>query len=228
MGTISNHQPYDGYLASVFCAVGKIAPTPQTVTIGATAPEKGDTTVILSASASAPMDAGNFLLFRDTNGLEYLVEIATDYSTGTTLNVVALDADIPAGATAHFPPEIMDRTEVNLDRSYNTDSFTTLNTGGQSVVKPTTTDKTISVPGFYHHYNAGYHTAAKAAEAKKAVWLREEFPAPDARYSKGKVVQGLAVVTSRPENNPSDGYHTADLELSFTGNTVETPATPVA
>ncbi len=227
MGTTTNHQPYNGDKTIVSVGIGKIKPQPQTLTIGA-AVAKAATSITLDAALTVPVDAGNWLLFVDSNGLEYLAKVTADADSGaSTLTVKALDEAIPDTATAKFPSELYDRSAVNIARTYNNQEVFTLNTGGDRQAVATTSTKNATAPGFWYWHNPGYRTCKEAAESKKPVWLFVEYEPPSAAFAKGIIVSGKAIITSRPTDSPANGFLSGDLNFEFTGPVSEADPVPV-
>ncbi|AUB36146.1 hypothetical protein COO91_02047 [Nostoc flagelliforme CCNUN1] len=228
MGTTTNHQPYNGDKTIVRVAIGKIKPVSQTLTLGETG-AKAAVTLTLGTALTAPIDKDNWLLFVDSNGLEYLAKVTADAAIGVTaLTVKALDEAIPDEAVAKFPSELYDRSAINLARTYNNSEVFTLNTGGDRQVVATTATKNATAPGFWYWHNAGYRVCKEAAEAKKPVWLFVEYEPPSPAFSKGIIVSGKAVITSRPTDSAANAFLTGDLNFEFTGPVSESDPVPTA
>lgn len=230
MGTLIEpaHQPYIGHQTKISCAIAPIKPVAQTVTVGATEAAKAATSITVTA-LTEPVYKDNYLLFSDADGLEYLAKVTADAEDGaTTLTVAALAEAIPAGATASWPPELLDRSAADVNRSYSSQEIMTLNTAGNRTIVTINSSKGVSAPGFYYYKNAGYKTATVAAENKVSVWVFVEYEPPSEAFSKGEMVIGKAVITERPTTSPADNFINGDLTFEFSGSVEEIDAVPTA
>lgn len=225
MGTIlSNRQPSAGWRIKISAYVGTTVPTEETITLGA-AVTKADTTLDLTGNPlGQDIAAGNYLLFTDSNGVTFPVKVTADAASGaTSLTIAAADGALATAATATFPPELLDRSEVSVDETFNTSTTQSLNTGGAEVVVPTTKSVSISAPGFWFQKNAGYLTLKDKAAVSESVGLIIEYPNQDTSlYQKGEVWTGQGIITSLTTSGAADGEITNDLNLAISGTLTKT------
>jgi hypothetical protein len=203
-----------------------VKPTGSTVTING-AILKGATSLTVDALTET-IEAGNWLMFTDTDGLEYLAKVsATADPTDTTITVSAVSQAIPDNATAKFPPELFDRSEVSVETSVNTQNVLSLNTGGTELQVATTTSNSLSSPGYWHWWNPGLRIAEEQAIAKNPFWIIVEYESPDPEiFAKGQVLYGKGLITGLPKASPAEGFVSMDLSFVFSG--VVTTVAPVA
>lgn len=226
MGTVVNHQPYNGDKTTVRVALAKVLPWPlATFTLSAQA-AKAATTIAVTPALPFPVLKGNWLRFVDpTTDLEYMAKVSADAAAGATnLSVVALNQAIPSAATCNFPSELLDRSNADLDRKYNTKDIYTLNTGGQRQVVSVSGAKSGKASGFWHDKNAGLNICEDAAEAKLPVYVFYEYEPPEGA-TKGEVKYGKAVITNLPKPSPAEGFIEGDVDFEFTGPFTSIPAT---
>lgn len=218
MGSITNHQPYKGFESTIRVAMGRVMPpaVPVNVTLGAAA--SAAATSLTVTALGAPIDAGNWLQFTDSNGLEYLARVSANAAAAaTTITVDALVEAIPNGAIAKFPAELFDRKNVDTDRKYNTKDIYTLNTGGERTIVAVSGEKSIKAAGFYHYYNAAYNLCRQQAELKRPVFVYIENPSPGANFTRGSIDIYRAVITSMPSTSDAEDFVQGDVEFEVTG-----------
>lgn len=192
----------------------RTAPTQQALTIG-TGGGTG-TTLTVTETITANIQAGQYLLFTNTTtGAEYLVKVATNVSSGSSITIAtAVAGGIPDGAKATFPAYLWDRSAADVERSYNRSTFATFNTGGDEDGVITGASRTFTCPGIFYGKNDGYFTALYAAENGREVWVQ--------RITGDTIIEGPAVVTAAPSASPVDGNVSADLTFAFQGKPAET------
>lgn len=192
----------------------RTAPTQQELTIGVSG--GSGTTITVTETISASIQAGQYLLFTNTStGEEYLVKVAANVSSGSSITIAtAVAGDIPDGAKATFPAYLWDRSAADVERSYNRSTFATFNTGGDEDGVITGASRTFTCPGIFYGKNDGYFTALYAAENGREVWVQ--------RITGDTIIEGPAVVTAAPSASPVDGNVSADLTFAFQGKPAET------
>lgn len=192
----------------------RTAPTQQELTIGVAG--GSGTTLTVTETISASIQAGQYLLFTNTStGEEYLVKVAANVSSGSSITIAtAVAGDIPDGAKATFPAYLWDRSAADVERSYNRSTFATFNTGGDEDGVITGASRTFTCPGIFYGKNDGYFTALYAAENGREVWVQ--------RITGDTIMEGPAVVTAAPSASPVDGNVSADLTFAFQGKPAET------
>jgi hypothetical protein len=226
MGSVVNHQPMSGFNTTIRVAKGAVKPTGSTVTLSALA-EQGDETLVVEA-LTEDIAKGNWLLFTDADGLEYLIKTTADAEAGDlALAVEALVKDIPDESTASFPPELYDRNGVDVDRQTNTVNVISLNTGGTELQVLTTSNASANAGGYWHWWNPGLRICEDQFAEKTPFWVMIEYESPDPDlYSKGEEIYGRAIINTLPKTSPADGFVSMDLTFQFTGQTTTVP--PVA
>jgi|GEM_PF-5651980 len=222
MGTsYQNRELQKGWKTSVYCWRQKTKPVlpfaPATLTLTAAATEGGTTMTVTGAPATA-IEKGNVLLFVDADELAYLAEVTAN-STGGALTVRALAETIPSGATAMWPPELLDRTDAEISRTVDTTDTQTFNTGGNKLITTTTSSRSLSLPGPYMLKNGGYWTAFFSAEEKVALWFAIQHEAPDQDLGTIKEAPFIAkgYVTDNTTSAAADGFRMGDLSVDITG-----------
>ena len=227
---IASHAPVQGKETELYVAVlprGKrIKPVKSTLV--ATAAIKGATSITVSGLTTGTIEKGQYLMFKGTDGSEFLCQIdATTAPNATSITVVALPEAITVGAIAEFPVYIWDRKSADIDRAYKFSGVTTYNTGGAQDGIITQIDKKMPMPGLYYFKNAGYKTIKWCAENLREFWITRTMNAPTDAYLSGDNLEGPAVCTSLKETAPDEGFVNADMEVAFLGRIVETDPIPV-
>lgn len=227
MGTVVNHQPMSGFNTKVSVAIGAVKPIGSIVILDGGA-IKGATTLTVDP-LTEKIESGNWLLFTDADGLEYLIKVvATAEAGATTLSVKAIATAIPDLAEASFPSELYDRAAVDFERSINTVNVVSLNTGGSELQVATTSSQSISAPGYWHWWNPGLRICEDHAESKKAFWIIIEYESPDPKiFAKGAIISGVGIITDLPKASPADGFVSSDLSFLFTGQVTITEPVPI-
>ena len=212
------HAPTLGRTTDIFVALlapgVRTAPTQQTLTIGVAG--GAGTTITVTETISANIQAGQYLMFTNTStGEEFLVKVAANVSSGSTITIAtAVAGDIPDGAVATFPAYLWDRSAADVERSYNRSTFATFNTGGDEDGVVTGAARTFTTPGIFYGKNDGYFTALYAAENGREVWVQ--------RITGDTIIEGPAVVTAAPSASPVDGNVSAALPSAFHAKPSET------
>lgn len=230
MGTLRTTQFLDGRNITIRCALASANPPTTPVTLEADTTvaggiAKGATSIPLATSIGAPIAAKNWLLFIDSvTGAEALVRVTADAAaSATALAVAATPAVIPDGARAVYPPEIYDRTNVDLERSPETEDTVTLNTGGKAS-QVTGRTNTISCGGYESEINPGLRNFREAiVDTTLKLYASIEYPVPSNAYTRGRVVYGQVTPTGDSSSGPADGKITCDLSMQFVGDPLEVP-----
>ncbi|MFN6535517.1 MAG: phage tail tube protein [Nostoc sp. EkiNYC01] len=188
---------------------------------------KSATSIPLEAAVDGLIPKGQWLLFKDGDGVERLAQLSADAVDGATaLAVYALPEAIADGATAEFPVRIQARSGASVSRSANLQSSITFDSGSERDGTTTSRERGLSAAGNYLYYDAGLRTAEYAYENDQEVWVKRVLPAPSSAYSIGKVTEGPAAVTSIPDEVPADGFVSQSLEVAFLGYCSETQPKP--
>ena len=219
MGMLSKRTPVLGHTTTLRVAYGSVKPSIIISSIACgTLAAKGATTISVTG-VTQPIPANNWVLFYDSvTETEVVVKVtAAAASAASSLTVAPLEAAIPVGAIATYPPEIMDRTAADLTREGNSEDVQTLNTGGRKLSIVTGITESISAPGNWHHLNAGLKNCEQAFGEQKTVWVICEYDKPSAAYSRGEVILALATLPNCNRTSPSDNFMVADMEFNFSG-----------
>jgi hypothetical protein len=199
----------------------RVKPTEQTLTTsGASnaAIAKAATSIPLETAVDGLIPKGQWLLFKDTDGVERLAQLSADAVDGaTSLAVYPLPEAIADGATAEFPVRIQARSGASVSRSANLQSSITFDSGSERDGTTTSRERGLSAAGNYLYYDAGLRTAEYAYENDQEVWVKRVLPVPSSAYSVGKVTEGPAAVTSIPDEVPADVFVSQSLEVAFLG-----------
>lgn len=191
--------------------------------------DKGDDSLTLAFATAGQIIGNQYLTFCDGDGQERVVKVTAKAVAGvTTLAVDDLPEGIAGGSFAEYPPYLWDRTGADISRSYTNSSSATFNTGNNADGTPSGSEKSISLPGLEHYANAAYRTALLAADNEQYIHCRVVDPPPNSNFSKGKVIEGRALVTGANSTAPADGDMTADLEIIWRGAVTESDPVPVA
>ncbi|HLO87634.1 MAG TPA: hypothetical protein VK203_21875 [Nostocaceae cyanobacterium] len=201
-------------------------PVKQTLTVLAAtqgqAIAKGATSIPLENPITGKIPKGQWLLYKDSNGIERLAQLSKDaLPTEETLTVFPLLEAIADGATAEFPVRAQARTSASVSRSASLQSTTTFDSGSERDGTTTTRERNLSAPGNYLFYDAGLRTAEYAYENDQLIWVRRELPPPNDAYITGKVTEGPCGITSLPDEVAADGFILQNFEVAFLGQCFE-------
>jgi hypothetical protein len=191
--------------------------------------DQGETEIDLFEPLTGEIQEGQYLTYANANDQERLVQILQKALPGdTTLITARLDQAIDGGSISEYPPYVWDRTSANVERSYANSTVNTFNTGGARDGTPTTSEKSIALPGLYNYANAAYKTALYAAENAAYVHVRVLDPPPNSNFSRGPVVvEGRALVTAAPTAAAQEGQISGDLTIAFMGTSDHADPVPV-
>lgn len=190
------------------------------VTNSGTAIAKGATSIPLREALTGRVEPGQHVCFANNLGEERIAKMSQVCLAGATaLTVAPLTQEIMPGARGEFPSYIFDRTDANISNTYNNSSYQTYDTNGETDGAPTTTERTISIPGILNMKNAGALTLQYAAENKKFVWLTVIDPPADGSgdFEPTVVIEGRALITSIPRPAPVSENMMGDFEAAFKG-----------
>ncbi|MEH2070010.1 MAG: hypothetical protein V7K47_17925 [Nostoc sp.] len=217
------------YLALLPVGV-RAKPTDQTLTTsGASnaAIPKAATSIPLETALLGLIPKGQWLLFKDADGVERLAQLSADAVVGATaLTVFPLPEAIADAAVAEFPVRIQARSGASVARSANLQSSITFDSGSEHDGTTTSRERGLSAAGNYLYYDAGLRTAEYAYENDQEVWVRRVLPPPSDAYSAGKVTEGPAAITSIPDEVPADGFVSQSLEVAYLGYCSEVQPKP--
>ncbi|MEH2467852.1 hypothetical protein [Nostoc sp.] len=179
---------------------------------------KGVTSIPLEQPVTGLIPKGQWLLFKDTDGVERLAQLSADATVGATaLAVYTLPEAIADAAVAEFPVRIQARSGASVGRSANLQSSITFDSGSERDGTTTSRERSLSAGGNYLYYDAGLRTAEYAYENDQEVWVRRVLPPPSDAYSAGKLTEGPSAITSIPDEVPADGFVSQNLEVAFLG-----------
>lgn len=187
----------------------------------------GQTNITLDLAITGPIQAGQYLLFRDADDQEYLCKVTETVDSGTTLTVQPLKEPIPEGAIAEFPPEFTERTAADINRTYNRSTIATFNTGGFEDGPIVGGSVEVPLPGVYYEFCPVFNTILDNADSGREFWVQVELPPPRDGW-RGRIVQGAVVFTGITQARPVDGFVSNDFTGSFQGFPAETAAEPLA
>lgn len=206
-------------------------PTPEEITLAVEAAKDitggaSITIPALGAGVSIPVNA--YLPFEAPNGQVVTVKVTeAAVEADTTLAVAAIPRAIAAGSVAAWPAELQIRTGVDLDRSSNEVTYTTLKSAFEQRVGVSIATS-LSIPGFYNTNDAAYKMAEFAQANQYFVYVEVEYPNQDPEtFSTGDIVRGVCSVTGLPKNAPADGLISADMNLGFAGQPEFVDAAPI-
>jgi len=199
--------------------------TPVTLTNDALVSAGATATMTLSTSITPDiaLEVGQIVQFGDDDGV-YPARVRTRFTTGTSFEIEAFE-DIPASATASFPPELDLLTDLSDSGSTGTSSVSVFKSVGAGETSRDTTERTASATGFSSFYDAGGETVIKAFDSEADVYFEIEEPSPDSSTytTNGKIFWGIAVINDLSRNRANGEKVGLDFSLQFSGalNTVD-------
>ena len=201
-------------------------PAPGTLTAGSvTGAATGgiaSTSIALVAATTVAMQAGQYLLFSDRSGNEYLVKLTARAAIGaTSLAVEALIRSIPAGSATEFPTYVWNLLDSGIDRKGDLSEASDYNTGTTKQGVLTGAGASISLSGNFTHWNAGQKTLQQAFNTLTPLVLVRITDRPTSAYVHGGKVSGLANVTGFSDKAPTAGFITIDCSATYTGALTE-------
>ena len=201
-------------------------PAPGTLSAGAVSGAAtgvvGGTTIALVAPTTVAMQAGQYLLFSDHSGNEYLVKLTARAVIGATaLTVEPLVRAIPAGSATEFPTYIWNLLDSGIDRAGDLSEASDYNTGTTKQGVLTGAGASISLSGNFTHWNAGQKTLQQSFSTLTPLVIVRVTDPPTPAYVHGGKVSGLANVTSFTDKAPTGGFITIDCAATYTGALTE-------
>jgi hypothetical protein len=201
-------------------------PSPATLTAGsvtgAATGVVGGTTIALAAATTVAMQAGQYLLFSDRSGNEYLVKLSARAAIGaTSLTVEALARAIPAGSATEFPVYVWNLLDSGISRTGDLSEAADYNSGTTKQGVLTGGGASISLSGNFTHWNAGQKTLQQAYNTLTPLVIIRVTDRPTSAYVHGGKTTGLANVTSFTDAAPTAGFVTIDCSATFTGALTE-------
>ena len=206
-------------------------PVDQTLTIKATNAtagiSKGATTIPVTAAIAGLIPKGQWLLFRDSDGVERVCQLSADAKPNDeTLKVYELPEAIDDGSDAIFPVKLQARTAASVSRTASLKAVITFDSGAERDGTTTSRERNLSASGNYLYYDAGVMTCEYAYQNDQEIWVRRVLPPPSDAYISGKITEGPTAITSIPDEVPADGFITENMEFAFLGFVSETNPKP--
>lgn len=198
-------------LANNTAPTARITPVVLTNSAALTASATATMTLSAAVAPGVPIKAGQFLQFQNAAG-SYLAKVRTDYTSGTSLQIVALE-NIPANATAKFPAEIDLATSHSLPTQTATNSVSTYQHKGQGEVSRGDTTRSIEFSCLKSYYAAGQRTLLEAIENERDLYIEIQDPNPDANTF---ATPPIRWVTGIPSDGSESGDNGDKLSIDFT------------
>lgn len=204
------------------------------VTNGAAAAAQGATDMTLAATLS-DMYANNFLKFVDaTSGTDTTVKLLNDLALGATAtgansvrglnpNATGIDAAVPAGAIAEFPPRLGGRTSASVTQAGNTVGNLVFEDGLFMAKNLTSIDTSVSLQGNFLESDPGMWTAYDAFTNAEDVAATNLFliitlrAQKSATYTKGSQWAMEVIVNNAEMGIETEGIKSFNLSAEATG-----------
>lgn len=195
--------------------------SPQNIT--ATMAAAGATALTVSALPHKVLK-GTVFQFIDPNDISYIAKANADAAAAaTSLTTLPLMEGIPTGAIATWPIEIMDRTDLTINESMNTQDLQTFNSSCSKMIVALTGEWSVEIPGPLVIRNAGYFTCTHFGRLGQPLWFL--FVLEQASQDQAKITPllyyGQGYVTQFNKENPADNFRNANLTISGTGELFE-------